>query len=41
MEGAMPESRTQEPILGAEFDQALVFASEQHRGQLRKGTEIP
>lgn len=37
----MPESFTTDPILSARFDEALVFAVEHHRLQLRKGTPIP
>jgi (p)ppGpp synthase/HD superfamily hydrolase len=37
----MPESHTEQPILGADFDRALALAAEHHRNQLRKGTEIP
>ena len=29
------------PILGPRFDQALLYASELHRNQVRKGTDIP
>ena len=32
---------TTEPRLGRRFDDALVYASEKHRTQLRKGTLIP
>src|SRR4051812_35577362 len=37
----MPESHTQEPILGAEFARALELATSHNRNQLRKGTQIP
>ena len=37
----MPETYTDQPQLGERFDRALLLASEHHRTQLRKGTEIP
>jgi len=30
-----------EPILGTRFEEALVFAARLHRGQTRKGSEVP
>src|SRR4051794_3209701 len=38
---SMPESFTNTPLLTERFDRALAYASEHHRRQLRKGTEIP
>ena len=37
----MPESYTQTPLLTQRFDDALLLATEHHRDQLRKGTDIP
>ncbi len=37
----MSEREAIEPILTERFDEAYVFASELHRWQLRKGTEVP
>jgi len=37
----MPETFTDLPLLTDRFDRALHLASEHHRAQLRKGTEIP
>lgn len=37
----MPEDTTSTPKLTPRFDEALCFASELHRTQLRKGTQIP
>jgi GTP pyrophosphokinase len=37
----MPESYTDRPLLTSRFDEALAYASEHHRRQLRKGTRIP
>ena len=37
----MPETYTDQPLLGDAFDRALALATEHHRRQLRKGTEIP
>lgn len=37
----MPEKYTDTPLLTARFDEALHYATEHHRPQLRKGTTIP
>jgi (p)ppGpp synthase/HD superfamily hydrolase len=37
----MPETFTDLPLLTDRFDRALHLASDHHRAQLRKGTEIP
>jgi (p)ppGpp synthase/HD superfamily hydrolase len=37
----MPETYTEQALLTADLDRALLRASEHHRHQLRKGTEIP
>lgn len=37
----MPESYTDAPLLSERFDAALHYASEHHRRQLRKGSEVP
>jgi (p)ppGpp synthase/HD superfamily hydrolase len=37
----MPETYTDEPLLTAAFDRALLLASGHHRAQLRKGTATP
>src|SRR3954468_24542704 len=37
----MPETYTDQPILTEAFDRALALATEHHRRQLRKGTQIP
>jgi (p)ppGpp synthase/HD superfamily hydrolase len=37
----MPETYTDRPLLGNAFDRALLLATDHHRRQLRKGTEIP
>jgi (p)ppGpp synthase/HD superfamily hydrolase len=37
----MPETFTERPLLTDRFDRALHVASDHHRAQLRKGTEIP
>jgi GTP pyrophosphokinase len=37
----MPEVYTETPLLGPRFDAALLLATEHHRRQLRKGTEVP
>ena len=37
----MPETYTDQPLLGERFDRALLLATDHHRRQLRKGTEIP
>jgi GTP pyrophosphokinase len=37
----VPETYTDEPILGERFDQALLLATAHHRRQLRKGTAVP
>jgi (p)ppGpp synthase/HD superfamily hydrolase len=37
----MPETYTERPLLGDNFDRALLLATDHHRRQLRKGTEIP
>ena len=37
----MPETYTDQPALNERFDRALLLATEHHRRQLRKGTEIP
>ena len=37
----MPETYTDRPLLSDRFDQALLLATDHHRRQLRKGTEIP
>jgi (p)ppGpp synthase/HD superfamily hydrolase len=37
----MPETYTDRPLLGNTFDRALLLATDHHRRQLRKGTEIP
>lgn len=37
----MPETYTDRPLLTSRFDDALLLASEHHRRQLRKGTQIP
>jgi GTP pyrophosphokinase len=38
---AVPETYTDRPTLTERFDRALLLATEHHRRQLRKGTEIP
>jgi GTP pyrophosphokinase len=38
---AVPETYTDQPALGERFDRALLLATEHHRRQLRKGTQIP
>ena len=37
----MPETYTDRPLLGDDFDRALLLATDHHRRQLRKGTEVP
>jgi GTP pyrophosphokinase len=37
----MPETYTDEPLLGDSFDRALLLATSHHRRQLRKGTDTP
>jgi (p)ppGpp synthase/HD superfamily hydrolase len=37
----MPETYTDRPRLGDSFDRALLLATDHHRRQLRKGTDIP
>ncbi len=37
----MPEKFTDTPLLTERFDRALALASDHHRRQLRKGTDIP
>ena len=37
----MPETYTDQPLLGDRFDRALLLATDHHRRQLRKGTTIP
>ncbi len=37
----MPETYTDAPLLGDDFDRALLLATSHHRRQLRKGTETP
>jgi (p)ppGpp synthase/HD superfamily hydrolase len=37
----MPETYTELPLLTDRFDRALRLATDHHRAQLRKGTEIP
>jgi (p)ppGpp synthase/HD superfamily hydrolase len=37
----MPETYTDRPLLSDKFDAALLLATDHHRRQLRKGTEIP
>jgi (p)ppGpp synthase/HD superfamily hydrolase len=37
----MPETYTDRPQLGDSFDRALLLATDHHRRQLRKGTQIP
>jgi (p)ppGpp synthase/HD superfamily hydrolase len=37
----VPETYTDEPILTEAFDRALLLASDHHRRQLRKGTNVP
>jgi (p)ppGpp synthase/HD superfamily hydrolase len=37
----MPEAFTDTPLLTRRFDEALLMASEHHRRQLRKGTDVP
>ncbi|WP_320669242.1 HD domain-containing protein [Patulibacter defluvii] len=37
----MPEKYTDTPLLTARFDEALHYATEHHRPQLRKGTAVP
>jgi (p)ppGpp synthase/HD superfamily hydrolase len=37
----MPETYTDQPLLGDAFDRALRLAADHHRRQLRKGTETP
>jgi (p)ppGpp synthase/HD superfamily hydrolase len=37
----MPETYTDRPLLGDNFDRALLLATAHHRRQLRKGTAIP
>ena len=37
----MPETYTDRPLLTEAFDRALLLATDHHRRQLRKGTEIP
>ncbi|HEY6890223.1 MAG TPA: HD domain-containing protein [Solirubrobacter sp.] len=37
----MPETYTDRPLLGDNFDRALLLATAHHRNQLRKGTEVP
>ena len=39
--GPMSEPEASEPILGDRFDEALHYASQLHRRQLRKGKEVP
>lgn len=41
LEHLEPETFTNTPLLTKRFDSALAYASEHHRCQLRKGTEIP
>src|SRR4051794_12566425 len=38
---AVPETYTDEPILTEAFDRAPLLASDHHRRQLRKGTNVP
>jgi GTP pyrophosphokinase len=37
----VPETYTDEPILGERFDRAFLLATDHHRRQLRKGTSVP
>jgi GTP pyrophosphokinase len=37
----VPESYTDTPLLTRRFDDALLLATEHHRHQLRKGTDVP
>ncbi len=37
----MPETYTDTPLLTEAFDRALLLASDHHRRQLRKGTQVP
>jgi GTP pyrophosphokinase len=37
----VPETYTDTPFLGSGFDRALLLATDHHRRQLRKGTQVP
>jgi GTP pyrophosphokinase len=37
----VPETYTDQPLLGEAFDRALALATAHHRRQLRKGTQVP